>query len=241
MSAPVIHAAPKRRLVWRVLAWPFRRFRWLWIPALYAALCWLFIAAVTPAPGPVKLPPVPAGEYRVWVLGYGYHTAIYIEQPRGWRLGPPGKEAAPFVEFGWGDRGWYYESDMSWLSGANAVLVPSRTVFYVAGYDKEPAQAWPGLPLVERKFSGQELHALACTLEQCCLRTLQGERVEPLPTSPEYEGRFYESREFYIGWHSCNHWTIEQLRKSGQDVNELGVITQNQAFARLENWKTIRE
>lgn len=239
MSAPVIHAAPKRRLVWRVLAWPFRRFRWLWIPALYVALCWLFIAAATPAPGTVRLPHAPKGDYRVWVLGYGYHTAIYLEQPPGWNLGPPGKEAAPFVEFGWGDRGWFYDSDMSWLSGANAVLIPSRTVFYVAGYDKPPAQAWPGMQLVERKFSGAELHALAQTLEQSCLRTRQGERVAPLPLSPEYDGRFYPSREFYIGWHSCNHWTMEQLRKSGQDVSELGVFTQSQAFARLEAWKVV--
>jgi hypothetical protein len=240
MSAPVIHAAPQRRLIWRVLAWPFRRFRWLWLPGLYVALCWLFMAAATPAPGLVNLPDVPKGLHRVWVLGYGYHTAIYIEQPVGWKLGPPGKEAARFVEFAWGDRGWFYDSDMSHLSGANALLLPSRTVYYVAGYDKPPAEAWPGLPLVERAFSGEELHALAHTLEQACLRTPKGERVEALPISPEYDGRFYSSREFYIGWHSCNHWTIEQLRKSGQDVSELAVFTQNQAFARLDGWKVVR-
>ncbi len=240
MSAPVVHAEHKRRLIWRVLVWPFRRFRWLWIPGLYVALCWLFIAAATPSPGPVKLPPAPQGEYRVWVLGYGYHTAIFIEQPPGWKLGPLGKEAARFVEFAWGDRGWFYDSDMSHLSGANAILIPSRTVFYVAGYDKPPAEAWPGLPLAERAFNGEELRVLAHTLEQCCLRTPQGDRVEPLPISPEYAGRFYPSREFYIGWHSCNHWTIEQLRKSGQNVSELGVITQRQAFARLGGWKPLR-
>lgn len=240
MSAPVVHAEHKRRLIWRVLAWPFRRFHWLWIPGSYVALCWLFIAAATPSPGPVKLPPAPTGEYRVWVLGYGYHTAIFIEQPPGWKLGPPGKEAARFVEFAWGDRGWFYDSDMSHLSGANAILIPSRTVFYVAGYDKPPAEAWPGLPLVERAFKGEELRVLVHTLEQCCLRTPQGDRVEPLPISPEYAGRFYPSREFYIGWHSCNHWTIEQLRKSGQNVSELGVITQSQAFARLGGWKPLR-
>ena len=207
---------------------------------MYVALCWLFISAATPSPGPVKLPPAPQGEYRVWVLGYGYNTAIYIEQPQGWKLGPQGKEAARFVEFAWGDRGWFYDSDMSHLSGANAILIPSRTVFYVAGYDKPPAEAWPGLPLAERAFNGEELRVLAHTLEQCCLRTPQGDRVEPLPISPEYAGRFYPSREFYIGWHSCNHWTIEQLRKSGQNVSELGVITQRQAFARLGGWKPLR-
>src|SRR5262245_49186614 len=147
MSAPAVEQ-PRQNKAWAVVSWPFRRFRWLWIPALYVGLCWLVIEALTPAPGSVNLPPIAQGLHRVWVLGYGYHTSIYMEQPEGWKLGPPGNEAARFVEFGWGDRGWYYDSDMSYLSGANALLIPSKSVYYVAGYDKPPAEAWPGLPLV---------------------------------------------------------------------------------------------
>jgi hypothetical protein len=55
--------------------------------------------------------PVPTGRYRVFVADWGYHTSIVVEQPRGWRLGPAGEETAPFVEYAWGDRRFYYASD----------------------------------------------------------------------------------------------------------------------------------
>ena len=240
MSAPATLSHVTPGLARRALTWPLRRFRWLWLPLMYPALCWLFIEAATPAPGPVVPPPEVAGRYRVWVLGYGYHTAIFMEQPRSWKLGPPGREAAPFVEFAWGDRGWFYDSTMSCLSGANAILLPSRSVYYVAGYDEPPARAWPGLPLLEREFSVQELRALAMVLERSVLRTTQGARVEALPPSPEYDGRFFPGREYYIGWNSCNHWTIATLEQAGQEVSALGVVTQDQALSRLKSWRTVK-
>lgn len=240
MSAPASPSRATPGLARRALTWPLRRYRWLWLPWVYPLLCWLFMEVATPAPGVIAPLPEPVGRHRVWVLGYGYHTAIFLEQPRGWRLGPPGREAAPFVEFAWGDRGWFYDSDMSWLGGANAILLPSRSVYYVAGYDEPPARAWPGLPLLEREFNETELLALALVLERSVLRTPEGARVEALPPSPEYDGRFYPGRPYYIGWNSCNHWTIAALEQAGQEVSALGVVTQEQALSRLKQWRTVR-
>lgn len=228
--------ASKASPLWRAIFWPFRRWRWLSIAPTYFAFCWLFIAAATPTPGRVNLPELPSGTHRVWVVGYGYHTAIFIQQPAGWKLGPPGFEEAPFVEFGWGDKGWFMDSDMSVPSGLNALFAPSKSVYYVAGYDKPPHEAWPGLPLRWRDFSADELSSLAHSLEQSALRSSDGSRPEAYAQTSDYAGRFYPGREYYICWHSCNHWTIETLRRAGQRVSELGVVTQDQAFSRLTGW-----
>ena len=53
--------------------------------------------------GNVCVPEVPAGQYRVLVADWGYHTAIILEQPRGWSMGPIGEERAPFLEYAWGE------------------------------------------------------------------------------------------------------------------------------------------
>ena len=47
---------------------------------------------------PEMLPNVPDGTYRVYVVDWGYHTAIVAPQPAGWMLGPPGEEQAPLLE-----------------------------------------------------------------------------------------------------------------------------------------------
>src|SRR4051812_30261666 len=74
-------------------------------PTLYAALI------PERLPSPPALPEPPAGRYRVFVVDWGYHTAVVVEQPLGWRLGPTGAEDTPFVEYAWGDRRFYLESD----------------------------------------------------------------------------------------------------------------------------------
>src|SRR5918912_1413995 len=73
----------------------------------------VYMAVATPPPGPVRLPATDdeRARYRVYVGDWGYHTSIVVEQPRGWRLGPLGREDAPFVEYAWGDRRFYMESN----------------------------------------------------------------------------------------------------------------------------------
>ena len=76
-------------------------------PLLLALVGWpLLLAALVPEGRPplAPLPPPPPGSYTVLVVDWGLHTAIVVEQPPGWRLGPPGTETAPFVEVAWGDR-----------------------------------------------------------------------------------------------------------------------------------------
>ncbi len=79
----------------------------------FATLFPVIYAVTAPEPRgpllPLSLPPCAA--YRVFVVDWGYHTAIIAEQPSGWALGPPGEERAPFLESAWGDRRFYLESN----------------------------------------------------------------------------------------------------------------------------------
>ena len=53
-------------------------------PVIYA------IAVPEQIGAPARLPNVPDGKYRVYIVDWGYHTAIFVPQPAGWTLGPPG-------------------------------------------------------------------------------------------------------------------------------------------------------
>jgi hypothetical protein len=81
--------------------------RWALVAVLaFTVLFPVFYAITVPEQlgAAATLPNVPDGTYRVYVVDWGYHTAIVVPQPTGWTLGPPGKEQAPLLEYAWGDR-----------------------------------------------------------------------------------------------------------------------------------------
>ena len=74
----------------------------------------------------------------MYVADWGYHTSIIVEQPRGWTLGPPGKERASFLEYSWGDKLFYMESDYRPHAVFATLVLPTPTVAYLDGWADPP-------------------------------------------------------------------------------------------------------
>lgn len=181
----------------------------LWgLPALYMVL-------FTPPRPPVNLPSIQQLQqpvYNLYVSNWGFHTAIILEQPQGWRLGPLNHPEARYVEYGWGDQHFFMESDRSLLTVLAAGIIPTDSVMYLRGSDQLP-NAQIG-PLYYRSVTRQQLYDLIQSLEQGFKRQ-QGNRKMPFPEVPEFVGQFYPGREYYTIWSDCNAWTIRHL----QDIN----------------------
>src|SRR5688500_7516857 len=110
-----------------------------------------------------------AGPFRVFVADWGYHTAIVLEQPPGWRLGPPDETAARFVEYAWGDRRFYMESEF-WPHALFATLfLPTSTVTYVDGRAHPPGAGARSVHV--REVDAATFRLLAAELEASIVRT----------------------------------------------------------------------
>ena len=131
-------ASSPERYSWR------RGLLWAIVGVLaFAALFPIAYAVAIPEAigAPAALPNVPQGEYRVYVVDWGYHTAIVAPQPAGWAIGPPGEERAGWLEYAWGDRRFYMESNY-WPHSVFATLVlPTASVVYVDGRAAPPSFA----------------------------------------------------------------------------------------------------
>ncbi len=224
---------PPQRHSWSLRSW----LAWLGRAALVGtigllALPPVVIAVYTPAAGPVQLPPPVEDQrrYGVYVLDSGIHTAIVIEQPQGWQLGPPGQEEATYVEYGWGDRAWYMEDKRGPLTVVSTVALPSESVTYVEG------RATPhsgGRTMLWRQVPAEQLARLVQALETSMQRTKNGRRAEPFPAVAHRPGRFYPAREFYIFWYDCNAWTVRQLAEAELATGPAGVVLSSQVPQRL--------
>jgi hypothetical protein len=208
-------------------------------PVLLALVGWpLLLAALVPEVRPPlpPLPPPPPGSYTVLVVDWGLHTAIVVEQPPGWRLGPPGAETAPFVEVAWGDRRYFSGADRSAAAVLAALVLPSDAALLIAGH-ADPPRLSGSVRVLERQVDGPTLQALATSLEGSLRRDAAGERPVPLPGSPIAGARFYPALGRYHWSRNCNLWTVRRLRDAGLARHPAGVVLTPQVPARLRGFR----
>lgn len=185
------------------------------------------------APATGALPAVPAGTYRVYVADWGYHTSIILEQPPTWQLGSLGKESAPFVEFAWGDRRFYMESNYRPDALFATLFLPTESVAYVASWSSDPARVARARALYVRDVDAPELAELAAALEGTIRRSGTGERAAAFPAVSGYAGRFYPAHGRYLWLTDCNRWTVERLASAGLARGGFGVIFSGQVGSHL--------
>ena len=183
----------------------------------------------------VALAAAPPGRYRVLVADWGYHTAIILEQPRGWSMGPTGEEHAPFLEYAWGDRRFFMESNYGPHAVFATLALPTESVLYLDGRSDPPALGG-ARAVFSRTVDAATLHRLLRELERFVPRAPDGTRVASFAAVPGYEGRFYPARGRYLWTRNCNWWTVERLRAASLAGGSAGVIFSGQVAGRLRGF-----
>ena len=200
----------------------------------------LLHAAVVPEPRAplVRLPQPPAGRYTVLVVDWGHHTAIVVQQPPGWRLGPPGAEAAPFLEFAWGDRRYFHGGERGPQALVAALFLPTDSVLFLAGHPDPPRLAGT-VAVWERQVEAPTLRALLTALERSARRDRDGERLPALPRRPGQGGRFVPAHGTYLWTRNCNGWTVGRLQEAGLATGATGVLVAAQVPGRLRGFRAV--
>jgi hypothetical protein len=187
--------------------------------------------SVEPLPS-ITLPPG-SDSVDVFVADWGYHTSILVPQPPGLGLGPPNDANAAYLEYAWGDRSFYMESNF-WPHRLFAtLLLPTESVTYVVGWPRAPRMSDGMRHLWARRIARPELARLYTSLEGSIRRAPDGGRSPPHPSARGYRGRFYPAHGVYLYWYSCNRWTVERLAAAGLGRSGAGVIVPTQVPGRV--------
>lgn len=190
-----------------------------------------------PRAAPIALPLPAPGNYDVFVADWGYHTSIIVQQPSGWSLGPPGRERAPFLEYAWGDRIFYMESNYQPQAVFATLVLPTPTVAYLDGWTD--TSGFRGARAVyARTMDASTTRALLLELEGTFRRSA-GMRLEPYPIVASYTGRFYPSYGRYFWIRDCNWWTVARLSTAQLAGAATGVIFSGQVSHRLRGFHRI--
>jgi hypothetical protein len=234
VSCDGTRSRPRRALASAASAVAARRRPILATLAAFFLLPWAYVELFTAPPGAVDLVPLsPDTRVRVYVVGWGYHTSIVVARPAEWRIGPEGAEDAPFVEYGWGDRSFMMESDYRPHSVFAALLLPTESVSYVCALRAPPSENPYAREVYTREIDAREATLLVTALEREMARPASGARPAAFPPVPEYLGRFYPARDYYIFWNDCNAWTVRMLASAGIGTSPAFVFGEWQVSGRL--------
>jgi hypothetical protein len=172
------------------------------------------------------------------VVDWGYHTAIVIEQPPGAALGPPGDEHAAFLEYAWGDRKFYMESNFRPHSVFATLVLPTESVLYLRGRSRPPS--FNGARAASlRRVDAETLHELLLELERSFKRGSDGRRLAPYPAVRGYAGRFYPAYGKYVWTRDCNWWTVTRLHSAQLAAGARGVVFSGQVLQRLDGFQGV--
>jgi hypothetical protein len=173
----------------------------------------------------------PPGRYRVWVVDWGYHTSVALEQPPGWRMGPPGARSAPVLEWAWGDRAFFRDADYRPLGVAATLLAPTESVVFLRGHARPP-HLWGADAVWSRTVGADELRTLVLSLERSIRHAEGGERLRPASVA-RFGGHFYPAHGAYLWTRNCNGWTVARLADAGLAESPAGVVFTTQVPGRL--------
>ena len=196
------------------------------------------VTVITARPGDASLwPPAagaPAAEIFVVSQGQGYHAGIALSTARLAEVaGQQGNGALiavaqrfssyPFIEFGWGDEGFYTSvPDTASLTAGfalRALFLPGNaSVLHVVGLSDTPRRIFPSADIVRIELSEAGLARMLQRLEKAFLRN--GEPLAPQVLGKGLYGPslFYRANGSFHIFNVCNHWVANLLSAAGLPI-----------------------
>lgn len=155
--------------------------------------------------------PVPANSASVYIINNGWHTglvlpAVVLKQfpELKQRFGD-----VPYLEMGWGDKGFYQERNVTAGIAVRAMLGMSGSIIHLVAVPYDPRQYFKNSQIKEICLSGMQLERLSQNLAKSF--DLSSGSVSALGKGLYGDSEFYAALGAYHMFNTCNSWTARQL------------------------------
>lgn len=124
----------------------------------------------------------------------------------------------PYIEFGWGDRGYYQTDDKSLGLMIRAVLWPTDSIVYTRAIPAEPELYFADTKIERLCLDHQQFALLVSFIENSFYRGEDGNIVFSQDGLVDNSLFFKGVGEYYL-FNTCNTWTARGLKSAGQDIS----------------------
>jgi uncharacterized protein (TIGR02117 family) len=205
----------------------FRRFNYPWERLLILLI--LFICGCASRPYVVSAGGDQAGakSRHVFVVSHGWHTGLVI--PAGELQGRlPALKArfgkTPYLELGWGDKGFYQAKEITSGLTLRAIFWPTESVVHIVSVPTTPAGYFPHSEVAAVCLSEGGYSSLLSFIVNSFARDESGEIVE-LKNGIYGDSQFYAGVGDYYLMNTCNKWTAKALKSAGIAIDPMFKLT----------------
>lgn len=205
----------------------------------FFTLILVLLSACTQAVKGLYPPPLHAAENKtVYVVGNGWHTGIIaaagdLPQALAGMLWQDPQPPA-YVEFGWGDEGFYQTQRITSGMALKAILWPTDTVLHVVYFAQNPRIVFAPLHLIRVELSAAGFKRMMDFIAASFARDGENRSVE-LGPGIYGNSRFYRARGTYHAFNTCNSWTAKAVRAAGFPITVLYALTADNVFYQLHS------
>ncbi|WP_349617205.1 TIGR02117 family protein [Azotobacter salinestris] len=160
------------------------------------------------------------GDNEIYIVSHGWHTGFVVPADDVQRRLPELEKRfgnTAYIEFGWGDEGFYQAEAVTSGLTLKAILWPSESVMHVVAVPVAADEYFSGHEMVRLCLTDGELRSLVDFIEGSFYKDERGE-IRRLGDGLYGDSQFYKGVGEYHLMNTCNKWTAKGLRSAGVDI-----------------------
>jgi uncharacterized protein (TIGR02117 family) len=161
------------------------------------------------------------GINQVYVVSHGWHTSLIVPTINATAELPELAVRFPrssYIEFGWGDKGFYQAKEITTGLALQAMLMPTDSVMHAVGINKEVAKFFPESDIELLLLTDDEIALLMQFISVSFARDSQNSLIST-QLGLYGDSQFYQGVGNYYLMNTCNKWTAKGLKSFGMDIS----------------------
>ena len=204
-----------------------------------------WLSACSTKPYIVKIPhsELAAGNKKIYVLSHGWHTSLVIPSKDIEADLPELKNRfgnAPYIEFGWGDRGFYQAETITTGLTLSAMFWPSPAVIHAVAVLDSPNNYFPNSEVLTVCLTNPGYTSLKKFIVNSFYRDKLG-HILKLKKGIYGNSQFYEGIGNYYFLNTCNKWTAKGLKSAGMNLSTTFKLTASSVMNYIKSHYLISE
>lgn len=163
----------------------------------------------------------------VSIVSHGWHTGFVVPSDTITSRLPQLKERfenSPYLEFGWGDKGFYQSEEITSSLTIRAIFWPTESVVHVVEVP-EPAEVYfPDSKIITLCLQSDQYSKLVAFIESSFYKEVGG-KIHPTKNGIYGNSQFYKGVGDYYLMNTCNKWTAKGLASTGMDITTTFKLT----------------
>ena len=164
---------------------------------------------------------------KIYVVGHDWHTGFVIPSEMIQAQIPQLEERfgdTPYLEFGWGDKGFYQAKEITSGLSMRAIFWPTESVMHVVALQEKPEVYFPESKVEVLCLDKNQYALLISFIEQSFYKESNGNVVE-LKNGIYGNSQFYQAEGDYFLMNTCNKWTAKGLESARLNISSTFKLT----------------